>query len=256
MRKLFCLLFAGSILCLNIVCRSTSGPKEDPKYQGGIPTDPKKLKEYINALVLFETPNPSDWQIAKKRLEKFRYLMSSYEKSLLVKSLQSQEARKELARRGRILKLVGEFAKFKTSTWDAAREQLLALGDDAKALLVNTLFLALMQESRRHLWRSIRRQLYILKAVKATIRAAKSLADMAPPKVTHWMNRARLTQVLMLAIELKQNEFFVELSKSENKNVRKSIAYAAALKQVHLSILRKYLLKDRCGRLFRLHLQR
>ncbi len=235
-------------LALSLVLSCNTNPRPDDK--NNFKFNPKeieyttKFKTYIDALLLFLSNDPSDWHMAKNKIIELNFYLCVDEPDLIKQADSSADARKELGRRGKIIHLISLFMKMDTSSWDKARKELLTLGNDAKALLENTLFNALLYEERRMIWPEIRRQLVQLQAIKSAIETATLFINRAPPYAIFWKDSEGLTQLLLLTLELDQHEFFIKTSSSPNKNVRKSVTYAAAGKDQYMGLLKGYLLKD------------
>lgn len=217
---------------------STFSPKGALEYSD-------KLKKYVQALILFDSDLEADWNTALGRINLLGdFSMSEDEPDLISKALKSQDARKELARRGKMIKLLETFFGTNTNSWARAHKELISLGEDAKGLLTSALFHSLMQESRRLIWDEIRRHLVALNPVNATRDLINSFIEIAPADVIRWEHSERLTQLLILSLELKLDDL-IKISKNKISIVRQCVAHTIAMKQVHLEILQEYLLKDK-----------
>lgn len=196
----------------------------------------KLIQDYIAALLLLNSANPADWKEAKVKLESLAFGYFDDDRLLIEKYRmgtpeESEIARKELGRRGRMLDLVLVFSRpYAPATWENARRELMALAidGDAPAFLTISLLKILMNGQFREVWAPIRYQLVEVGdvALETTAEMARMKAD-ATPETPIW-KQVDLVQLIMVLVSFgeKGRPTLEALAKHRVWNVRKAVAKA------------------------------
>src|SRR5258708_21812623 len=183
---------APVLLLLLASCAPTSSRSEAAKNDSGpdiesIRQQSKNLQQYVDAMLLCGSTQASDWEIAKRQFELLQPLYVFKEDPELVREFRggSESARKELARRGVLLRSMLIFGNgaYDRSKWEEARRTLMDAGEPGQFLLVTTLLKLLLNGQNQELWPHIRYTLCESGKVGLETSAglAKQLADNSPP---------------------------------------------------------------------------
>lgn len=212
----------------------------------------RQLRDYVDALLLCGSPVPSDWAEARKRLDLMHPFHVFREDPRLIEGLRlgDEKARKELARRGGLLRAMLAFSgKPERAKWDEARKTLQAAGDAGEALLTTTLLQLLIDGAARDNWEPIRHQLVETgkPALETTIALARELAKVAPAETAVFQSDD-LTQLFLVLIAFGDagRAAIEDFSRHEKPNVRRCMAQAIgeARDDVSAATLAKYLGSD------------
>src|ERR1700716_3940412 len=123
------------VLLLGLVACSTSGSnsskeKDDPKIDPNrVRLYSKNLQQYTDAMLLCGSTQPGDWAEAKKQFDLLHPFVVDREDPDLIRQFKegSESARKELARRGVILRSVLVFCNtIDRAKWEDARKTLMS----------------------------------------------------------------------------------------------------------------------------------
>jgi len=187
-------------------------------------------REYVADLVLLGSLAPRDRSDAMKRLQASPYSYFPDDRELIKKAAVADEAaRLELARRGKILDAMFAFwEKPDTAKWNDARQRIVALGEDARVILINTLMRMLMNGQLREHWPAIQFQLVALgdDAFVTAVALFQRMADETPDTIIY--KRDDLVQVglVILGFGEKGRPVLEKHARSERFNVRRAIAVA------------------------------
>jgi hypothetical protein len=192
----------------------------------------RTLRQYVDALVLCGSTVPSDWQAAIRELDLMHPFHVFKEDVALIKDFRagSEPARRELARRGGLLKSMLAFSgPYDKERWDQARTTLLGAGEAGQVLLVTTLLKLLIDGTFRENWHHLRYQLVETgkPAFETSVALLRELVSRAPadkPLFKH----DDVVQVLSVVIGFGDagRPLVQELSVSEKANVRRCVAEA------------------------------
>lgn len=193
----------------------------------------KNLQQYVDAMLLCGSTQARDWEEAKRQFELLQPLFVFKEDPQLIKEFRagSESARKELARRGVILRsmLVFGTGTYDRAKWDEARKSLMDAGEPGQVLLATTLLKLLLNGQYQELWPHLRFALVESGpiALETASGLAKQLADNAPA-ATPVFHMDDLVQVLMVVIGFGDaGRATVEgLAQSPKLNVRRATAKA------------------------------
>lgn len=191
----------------------------------------KRHQEYIDALLLCGSPNPSDWEQAKRSMEISPYRVFD-EDTALIQAFRAGDAgaRAELARRGLLLNALTNFTKgYDRVKWVEAHKILMDAGQPGQILLSTTLVEMLMNGQFREQWDHVRSTLVESGpvALETVIGWARALAE-ATPAQTAVYRFDDLTQAAMALIWFgdKASAVLGEYVKSPKPNVRRACARA------------------------------
>ncbi|MBI2901196.1 MAG: HEAT repeat domain-containing protein [Planctomycetes bacterium] len=233
---------AGPLLLGALIVLSSCGPT--PRRSDATTTRPidpgifveytKVLDAYIKALLLLGSDNPADRAEAKRKLDALGFAYFAEDRMFLEKLRTGtpddmEVARRELARRGRMLDLILVFTRpYAQATWDHARRELLAIGEGGPEFLTISLLKILLNGQFRPVWSHIRFQLVEIGTVarETTAALAKERAD-ATPETPIW-KQEDLVQLLLVLISFgaEGRPAVAELAKHRVWNVRKAVARA------------------------------
>lgn len=192
----------------------------------------KDLQQYADAMLLCGSTSAADWEEAKHQFEALLPFFVFQEDPELIRQFRggSDAARKELARRGVILRsalvLSGAFDRAK---WEEARKTLMASGEAGQVLLSTTLLKLLLNGQNQEIWPHIRFMLVESGsiAMDTTIGLARELANQTPPE-TAVFRIDDLVQVTMVVIGFGDpgRPALEDLARNSKPNVRRSVARA------------------------------
>lgn len=230
------------ILLLAIGGCQPAGPRPDPADKGENDPDnidpevmrqySRNLQQYIDAMLLCGSTLAADWEEAKRRFDVLHPFLVFKEDPDLIREFKagSATARKELARRGTILRSVLVFGSgYDRAKWEDARKVLLDSGEAGQVLLATTLLKMLLNGQNQEIWMHVRFALADSGpvALETTAGLAKELAA-AVPADTAIFKMDDLVQVFMVLVSFGDGgrAHLEELSKSGKTNVRRSVARA------------------------------
>lgn len=210
-------------------------PKKDlpPPDLQALQQQSKNLQEYIDAMLLCGSTEPADWETAKRKFEKLQPLFVFNEDPELIRLFRtgSESARKELARRGILLRsmLVFGSGPYDRDKWDEARRTLMDAGEPGQFLLVTTLLKMLLNGQNQDIWPHLR--FTLCESGKVALETSAGLArEIAKntPANTAIFHLDDLVQVLMVVIGFGDTGRPVldEFARSPKPNVRRALARA------------------------------
>lgn len=191
------------------------------------------LQQYADALLLCGSTNPGDWEEAKRQFDQIGPFLVFKEDPELIRQFRAGqvEARKELARRGVILRSVLIFStgEFNQTKWDEARKILMDSGEAGQVLLCTTLLKLLLNGQNIQIWDHIRFALIESGpvALETTVGLTKELANSTPANAVLF-RMDDLVQLIMVIIGFGDGGAapLEELSRNSKPNVRRSVARA------------------------------
>lgn len=190
------------------------------------------LQDYVDALMLCGSTVPADWAEARRRLNNlYPFHVFKEDPGLILEFGQGGEgARKELARRGRILRALMTFGgPYDKARWDEARRELLAAGEAGRVMLTNTLLQRLLDNQYRDRWDHLRYQLVEAgrDALETTQALARALTEEVPADAPLFRHED-LVQLFAVVIGFGDlgRPFFREMAGHAKPNVRRSAAVA------------------------------
>jgi hypothetical protein len=219
-------------------CASAPPPAESATAQGGTTVTPEMLKpltdayrEFVASLLQLDSVMPQDRADALRKLQASGYGYFPDDKSLIQKAAAGDDAaRRELARRGNLLDAMFVFwGKVDLPKWNDARKRIVALGQDARVILVNTLLRMLLNGHMREQWPQIRFQLIAVgDDAYVTAEALFKAKVERTPHDTPIFHKDDLVQVLLVILGFgeKGRPVIEEGSRSPKVNVRRSVAVA------------------------------
>jgi HEAT repeat protein len=192
----------------------------------------KTHQQYVDALLLCGSPNPGDWERARRQLEVIHGYRVFDEDPELIKQFRNgdEKSRKELGRRGLILNSLMVFAKgYDQKKWDEAHKTLMDAGQPGQILLSTTLVEILMNGQFRDVWDHVRATLVDTGPVGYETLSgwAKSLAERTPADMPIY-RIDDLTQAIVALIWFgdKARPLVDEFAASPKPNVRRASARA------------------------------
>lgn len=212
----------------------------------------KTLREYIDALLLCGSAQPSDWLEAQRKLDVLHPFHVFKEDLQLAAGLRRGEtaSRKELARRGGLLRAMLVFsAKPDKAKWDEARRTLLAGGEAGETLLVQVLLQQLVYGAARDHWDALRYQLVETgkPALETTIALSKAISDAAPAESALFAHDD-LMQLFMVLIGFGDlgRPAVDEFARHPKPNIRRCLAEAVgeARDDASAPLLKSFLTAD------------
>lgn len=232
-------LLCGALIWFVAGC----GPQQTKPDDGSAnPIDPaifaeysKLLLDYIDALMMLDSPNPRDWADGKRKIEamNFSYFKEDrfyFQQFCEGDAVVAENARKELARRGKMLNYVLVFTKgYAPATWEHARTEMLKLGEGAPEFLTISLLKLLRNGRFKLTWPQIRFQLIAVGdvALETSSVLARQLAEeVTSTAIAKW--EVDLVQIVMVLIGFgeKGRPVVQELARHKTWNVRKVVAKA------------------------------
>ena len=235
-------LFACLALVLALVAcqggRAESTRDKDGKTPDGIDPEMMKqysrnLQQYIDAMLLCGSTLAADWEEAKRQFDVLHPFLVFKEDPDLIRQFKAgnEAARKELARRGIILRSVLVFSSgpYDRGKWEDARKILMDSGEAGQVLLSTTLLKLLLNGQNQEMWVHVRFALAESGpvALETTSGLARELVA-ASPSDTPIFKMDDLVQVVMVLISFGDGGRLQveEHSKSGKPNVRRSVARA------------------------------
>jgi hypothetical protein len=232
------LLAAGALTLLTASCASSGAGGAKDKNDPGkldlqvLKQNSRNLQAYIDAMLLAGSPQPSDWAEAKKQFDLLHPFFVFQEDPSLIRQFKggSEAARKELARRGMLLRSVQVLcAGYDRAKWDEARKTLQDAGEAGQVLLSTTLLGMLLNGQNMSIFPQIRFALVEsgAPALETTVALARELVGQTPAD-TAIFRMDDLVQVFMVVIGFGDAGAppLEEFSKSPKPNVRRSVARA------------------------------
>jgi hypothetical protein len=191
----------------------------------------KNFQQFIDALLLCGSLSPRDWEDARRRFEVLHPFSIFREDPDLIRQFRSgsEDARKELARRGMILQALLVFQqKYDKARWDEARKTLME-SEPGQALLATTLLKMLLNIHFQEVWTYVRFTLVESgpMALATTVGLAEELMRVMPGE-TPVFKGEDLTQALLVIIGFGDagQSHLETFSKSGKPNVRRTVARA------------------------------
>src|SRR5262245_20377990 len=219
---------------LAALCGCAAPPPEEPPKQGPVVTPEivkpltEAYREFVGALVALDSPSPRERSDAMKKLEVSQYGYFPDDRNLIAKAGAGDDAaRKELIRRGRILDAMFVFwGNADSATWNDARERIVALGQDAKIILVNTLLRMLLNGQLQNRWSQIRFQLVAIgdESFDTAVALFKAKADATPDSIIFRKDDMVQVALVILGFGEKARPVIEQHAKSPRFNVRRAIA--------------------------------
>jgi hypothetical protein len=233
----------------------------------------RKIREFVSALNLFNSPEPAKWDEAfatLRGLGEFEITQGlpnpkNVEEASdrhLIKMAQGLDARaadtarKELGLRAKIIILCWEFEKpYTLVSWDTAKKALFEIGDRAKWMLAYTLLSALVSQ-RPMEWQYIRfymaelgsKAFDVIKAYLDTVLLPRVPEGVIGATAGFMFHKDKLEQCLAALLQLGPlgRDYFLELAKSAKPWVRRSIAVSVVIARdvSRFDALQKYALSD------------
>lgn len=253
---------AAWLICLVAAC---GGPRQAPVPPSVLPQGDRTAMEaalfhvysgtyqqYVDALLLCGGATTQDWEDARRRLTVLHPFHVFDDDPAILDAFRqgSEAARKELTKRGVILRLLQTFGQpYDRVKWEDARKKLSGAGDAAVHLMVRTLFSALLNGQYRKDWENIR--YHLVETGPLALETATGLADQlaqAAPADAAIFRVDDLVQTLLVAIGFGDaaREFLDRTSRNPKMTVRR--AMAAALGEAKLDqgvpILVRYVSED------------
>lgn len=193
----------------------------------------RNLQQYIDALLLCGSTLASDWEQAKRQFDLLHPFLVFKEDPDLIRQFKggSESARRELARRGVILRSVLVFGSgpYDRAKWEEARKTLMDAGEAGQVLLATTLLKLLLNGQLQEIWPHVRFTLAESGplALETSAGLAKQLSDEMPADAAIF-RMDDLIQVLMVIISFGDagRVHLDEVSKNSKPNVRRSVARA------------------------------
>jgi hypothetical protein len=192
----------------------------------------RNLQTYIDAMLLAGSPNPADWMEAKKQFDLVHPFFVFQEDPSLIAQFKggSEGARRELARRGMLLRAVVVLSSgYDRLKWEEARKTLMEGGEAGQYLLCTSLLGMLLNGQNMAIFPQIRFALVEsgTYALDTTVGVAKELTAQAPADAAIF-KMDDLVQVLMALIGFGDagTPALEEFSKSSKANVRRCVARA------------------------------
>jgi hypothetical protein len=208
-------------------------------------------REYVADLVTLNSLVLEERTKALSRLEAGPYSYFQDDRELINRAAKGDAtARKELGRRGIILdSLFAFWGEVDLVKWNDARKRIVALGQDARVVLVNTLLRMLLNGQMRVKWTQIRFQLIEVgdDTFETAVALFKAKAEQTPPN-TIMFKRDDLVQIALVIMGFGERgrPVIEEQAKSPNFNVRRAIATALGEGRAaeHFTLLETLLRKD------------
>ena len=219
-------------------CASSPPPPESATTQGGATVTPEMLKpltdayrEFVASLVQLDSVMPQERADAMRKLRSAGYGYFTDDKELIRKASEGDDAsRRELVRRGNLLDAMFVFwGKVDLPKWNDARKRIVALGQDARIILVNTLLRMLLNGHLRDQWPQIRFQLIAIgDDAYVTAEALFKAKVERTPHDTPIFHKDDLVQVLLVILGFgeKGRPVIEEAARGPKVNVRRSVAVA------------------------------
>jgi hypothetical protein len=192
----------------------------------------KSYQQYVDALLLCGGATAKDWEDARRQLEILHPFHVFDDDPALIQAFRqgSEPARKELTRRGVVLRTLQTFGQpYDRVKWDEARRILSGAGEAAVHLMVRTLFSALLNGQYRKDWENIR--YHLIETGPIAHGTAMGLADQlaqAAPSDAAIFKLDDLVQTMLVAIGFgdASREFVDRFSRSPKMTVRRAVAAA------------------------------
>jgi len=235
------MLRAAPLLVLSALAAcSAAEPRPDDSKKDLAPPDlsairqqSKNLQQYVDAMLLCGSTEPADWEKAKKQFDALQPMFVFQEDPDLVRQFRtgSESARKELARRGVLLRSMLVFGNgmYDRAKWDEARKVLMDAGEPGQFMLVTTLLKLLLNGQYAELWPHLR---YALcesgkMALETSVGLARQMAANAPA-LSPVFQVDDLVQVLMVVIGFGDagRPALEEFATHSKPNVRRAVARA------------------------------
>jgi hypothetical protein len=219
-------------------CSAPRGDAEKGKNDPGmvdlnlLKRNSRNLQDYIDAMLLAGSPQPADWAESKKKFDLVHPFFVFQEDPGLIRQFKegSETARKELGRRGTLLRSVQVLSSgYDREKWEEARKTLIDAGEPGQVLLCTALLGMLLNVQNLQIFPQIRFALAESGrfAFETTVGLAKELAAQMPGDVAVF-NMDDLVQVLMVVIAFGDTGkgALEEFSRSPKPNVRRCAAAA------------------------------
>ena len=243
------------ILTLGLVAALGACAGAPPKKESSVTPEMLKpltdtYREYVASLVALDSIAPLERAEAMKKLESTPYAYFPDDRELIAKAVAKDEAaRKELARRGKMLDGLFVFwGKSDTPKWNDARRRIVALGEDARIVLINTLLRMLLNGQLREQWPAIRFQLVEIgeETLETSIALFETLVAQTPDTIIYHKDDLVQVALVILGFGEKGRPVFEKHGKSPRFNVRRAVAVAIGDGHAteHFEILDHLLRKD------------
>lgn len=218
-------------------CQGSAGTAKPKNDAGNI--DPERMREYsrnlqqyIDAMLLCGSTAPRDWEEAKRQFDILNPFLVFQEDPELIRQFRagSETARKELARRGGVLRSALVFGgPYDRAKWEDARKLLMDSGEGGQVLLATTLLKMLLNMQYQQIWIQVRYTLVESgpMALETTVGLAKEMAA-ATPADTAVFRSEGLVQLIMVMIGFGDagRPALEEFARSPKPNIRRSVAKA------------------------------
>lgn len=248
LRRLPILTLAALLGCAGAPREETDTPR--PVTPEMVKPLTETYREYVGLLVQLDSPSPRDRSDAMKKLQATPYGYFPDDRELIAKAAANDEAaRREMVRRGRILdSLFAFWGKVDLVKWNDARQRIVALGQDARIILVNTLFRMLLNGQLQEQWPQIRFQLIAIgdDAFETAVALFRVKADQTPDAIIFRKDDLVQVALVILGFGERGRPVIEEHAKSPRFNVRRAVAVALGEGRAaeFLGILETLLKKD------------
>jgi hypothetical protein len=228
LRRLPLITLAALLGCAGTPSSETAEPR---------PVTPEMLKpltetyrEYVGLLVQLDSPSPRDRSDAMLKLQATPYAYFPDDRDLIAKAAGKDDpARRELVRRGRILDALFAFwGRVDLPKWNDARKQIVELGQDARIILVNTLFRMLLNGQLQEQWPQLRFQLIAIgdDAFETAVALFRVKAEQTPDAIIFRKDDLVQVALVILGFGERGRPVIEEHAKSNRFNVRRAVAVA------------------------------
>jgi hypothetical protein len=207
-------------------------------------------REFVSSLLELDSPSPRDRAEGLKKLESSPYAYFPDDRELIAKAVAGDEkSRAELARRGRLLDALFAFwGKVDLPKWNDARKRIVALGQDARIILINTLLRMLLNGQLQEQWSAIRFQLVAIgdDAFETAVALFKAKVDVTPDTIIFRKDDLVQVALVILGFGERGRPLIEEYAKSPRFNVRRAVAVALGEGRAteHFALLENLLRKD------------
>jgi HEAT repeat protein len=142
-----------------------------------------RFESYVAALNRFGGPSPAEWRKGVEALRALPAHLWAPDRELVERALSDPEARRELARRGRVYELGAVFTgEYDALRWQITWERIRELGPSAVEYVAETLLRQLLSTQRRTAWDGAR--FYLVESGEPGRTMALAAADMLAADLT------------------------------------------------------------------------
>ncbi|HZL73065.1 MAG TPA: HEAT repeat domain-containing protein [Planctomycetota bacterium] len=221
-------LLAAALLAALGACASAPPKKESTFTAEMLKPLTDAYREYVASLVALDSIAPLERAEAMKKLEGTPYAYFPDDRELIRRAAARDEtARKELARRGKILDgMLVFWGKPDTPKWNDARRRIVALGQDARIVLINNLLRMLLNGQLREHWPAIRFQLVEIgeETLETAVALFDTLVEQTPDTIIYRKDDLVQVALVILSFGEKGRPVFEKYGKSPRFNVRRAVA--------------------------------